>query len=214
MIVFSPLFDEERFPSWKYQRGGVIHYSVIQPKDQWTVGYVKGLVSWARVREGLPAAPYYLFGHSAGGQFISRVAAYSLADGNRLVVANPSTYVLPSLAEAAAYGFGCAPSSNGPQCLYSSTEVTQQLKAYLALPMTIYLGEDDTGDENLSESAAAMRQGATRLERGEFTFELAQAVATANGWPLNWRLLILPGVGHSASDMLRSDQAEQAFGLK
>ena len=59
MIVFSPLFDKERFPSWKYQRGGVIHYNVIQPKDQWTVGYVKGLVGWARAREGLPTGSIY-----------------------------------------------------------------------------------------------------------------------------------------------------------
>ena len=131
------------------------------------------------------------------------------------MVANPSTYVLPSLAEAVAYGFGCASSSNGPQCLYSSPEAMQQLKAYLALPLTIYLGEDDTGDENLSEGAAAMRQGARNaLKSGAVTFELAQAVAIANGWPLNWRLVILPGVGHSAKKLLQSNQAEQAFGLK
>jgi dienelactone hydrolase len=210
LIIMAPLFDLERFPSWSYQRGGIVHDSTIQARDRWTVWYVKGLVDWARKREGLPTAQYYLFGHSAGGQFVSRVAAFALADAKRTVVANPSTYVLPSLSEAVAYGLGCLSSG----CVYSADQASQELKAYLALPLTIYLGEDDTGDVELNESAAAMRQGATRLERGEFTFELAQAVATANGWPLNWRLLILPGVGHSASDLLKSDQAAQAFGLK
>ncbi|WP_376705394.1 hypothetical protein RQ479_13085 [Mesorhizobium sp. ISC25] len=141
---------------------------------------------------------------------MSRVAAFALSDAKRVVVANPSTYVLPSLAEAAAYGLGCLPSG----CVYTADQASQELKAYLALPLTIYLGEDDTGDVDLNEGAAAMRQGETRLDRGQFTFELAQAVATANGWPLNWRLLILPGVGHSARDLLQSDQTDQAFGLK
>ncbi|MBZ9661142.1 hypothetical protein LB523_19030 [Mesorhizobium sp. ESP-6-4] len=210
LIVLAPLFDLERFPSWSYQRGGIVNNGTIQPRDRWTVWYVKGLVSWARAKEGLPNAQYYLFGHSAGGQFASRVAAFALPDAKRSVVANPSSYVLPSLSEAVAYGLGCVSSG----CVYSPDQANQELKAYLALPLTIYLGEDDTGDAELGESAAAMRQGSTRLERGEFTFELAQAVATANGWPLNWRLVILPGVGHSASDLLKSDQADQAFGFK
>ncbi len=210
LIVMAPLFDLARFPSWSYQRGGIVNSGAIQPRDRWTVWYVKGLVKWARSREGLPNAQYYLFGHSAGGQFTSRVAAFTLADAKRLVVANPSSYVLPSLAEAVAYGLGCVSSG----CVYTPDQATQEMKAYLALPLTVYLGEDDTGDAELNESAAAMRQGATRLERGQYTYDLAQAVATANGWPFNWRLVILPGVGHSASDMLRSDQAATAFGLK
>ncbi|OHV63915.1 hypothetical protein LCM4577_11475 [Mesorhizobium sp. LCM 4577] len=210
MIVMAPLFDQERFPTWSYQLGGIVHDGSIQPRDRWTVWYIKGLVAWARKREGLPTARYYLFGHSAGAQFMSRVAAFALADAKRIVVANPSTYVLPSLSEAVAYGLGCLPSG----CVYTTDQATQELKAYLALPLTIYLGEEDTGETDLGVSAAALRQGATRLERGEFTFELAQAVATANGWPLNWRLLILPGVGHSSIDMLQSDQVDQAFGLK
>lgn len=210
LIVMAPLFDLERFPGWSYQRGGIVNSGTIQPRDRWTVWYVKGLVNWARAREGLPTAQYYLFGHSAGGQFMSRVAAFALSDAKRVVVANPSTYVLPSLAEAAAYGLGCLSSG----CVYTPDQASQELKAYLALPLTIYLGEDDTGDVDLNESAAAMRQGETRLDRGQFTFELAQAVATANGWPFNWRLVILPGVGHSARDLLQSDQAQQVFGLK
>ncbi|RWB14361.1 MAG: hypothetical protein EOQ40_30510 [Mesorhizobium sp.] len=210
LVVMAPLFDLERFPSWSYQRGGIVHDGIIQPRDRWTVWYVKGLVDWARKREGLPNAPYYLFGHSAGAQFTSRVAAFALADARRLVVANPSTYVLPSLAEAVAYGLGCVNSG----CVYTTDQATQELKAYLALPLTIYLGEEDTGDTDLNESEAAMRQGATRLDRGKFTFELAEAVANANNWQLNWRLIILPGVGHSARDMLLSDQAGNAFDLK
>ncbi|WP_155924134.1 hypothetical protein [Mesorhizobium sp. L2C066B000] len=210
LIVYAPLFDLDRFPNWKYQRAGIVNNGVIQPRAQWTVWYVNGLVSWARARESLPAAPYYLFGHSAGGQFMSRDAAFGLPAGKRLVVANPSTYVLPSLAEAAPYGLGCLSSG----CIYSADQASQQLKAYLALPLTIYLGEDDVGDENLADSSAATRQGATRLERGQFAFDLGQSVAIANGWPINWRLVILPGVGHSAKDLLQSDQAEEAFGLK
>ena len=49
----------------------------VAPRDEWTVDMVPELVSWARRREGRLDAPYYLFGHSAGGQFLSRVAAFA-----------------------------------------------------------------------------------------------------------------------------------------
>ena len=32
MIVMAPLFDLERFPSWSYQRGGIVHDNAIQPR--------------------------------------------------------------------------------------------------------------------------------------------------------------------------------------
>lgn len=203
MIVFAPLLDKENFPIWRYQLGGIVRDGKVMPREEWAVWVVADLVTWARLEERRFNAPYYLFGHSAGGQFLSRVAAFSLPkDATRIVIANPSTYVLPSTEEPAPYGLGG---------VFSSEEAESQLKAYLQLPITIYLGEEDTGDENLSQSKAANRQGGTRLERGERAFEMASSTAKAKGWDFRWRLVKAQNVGHSAGKMLRADEALKAF---
>jgi pimeloyl-ACP methyl ester carboxylesterase len=206
LVVFAPLFDKDRFPSWRYQRGGIVYDQRLLPQEQWTTSLVGDLIAWARQTENLPNAPYYLFGHSAGAQFLSRVAAFQPPpDVSRIVIANPSTYVLPSTKEPVPYGLGE---------MYSPAEGEKRLKAYLELPLTIYLGEDDTGDEDLAQTATAMRQGENRLERGELTFEAAKSLAQEKGWNFRWRLVTAPGVGHTARGMLGTDNLTEVFDLK
>jgi hypothetical protein len=144
-----------------------------------------------------------LFGHSAGAQFLSRVAAFGLPkDAKRIVIANPSTYVLPSIEE---------PSPFGSRGVFNEVEGEKQLRAYLELPITIYLGENDTGDKNLVQTRSAMRQGHDRLERGHFAFDMAKSVAQAKGWNFGWRMVTVDGVGHSSQRMLRADEATEAL---
>jgi pimeloyl-ACP methyl ester carboxylesterase len=206
MVVFSPLFDKQQFPVWRYQMGGIVKDRKPLPREQWAVWMVADLVTWARLEEGRPNAPYYLFGHSAGAQFLSRVAAFSPPlDAKRIVIANPSTYVLPSTKEAAPYGLGE---------VFDLAEGEKQLKTYLELPITIYLGEDDFGDAHLSQNSAAMRQGDNRFERGQFAFESAKSIAQAKGWTFGWRMITASDIGHSARGMLRADEVFEAFGVR
>jgi dienelactone hydrolase len=201
-VVFAPHFDRDRFPNWSYHRGGVAVDGEVMPAEDWTTNFVPALADWVRAREGQPGAPVYLFGHSAGGQFLSRVAAYAELDGvGRIVIANPSTYVLPSEEEAAPYGFGALALEE------------ERIRQYLEAPVTIYLGSDDTGDEELTGGAAAERQGENRLERGEFVFEMARALAEARGWRFGWRLVYAEGVDHSARGMLNADEILKALGF-
>lgn len=205
LAVFSPIFPESSYDSDEYQRGGIVDDSDrVLPEDQWTTRLEEPMIDWARSQVG-GDANVYLFGHSAGGQYLSRVAAYERPEGvDRFVVANPSTWVLPSLTEDAPYGF---------DGLGTDAEERQALKEYLALPMTIYLGgeDDNPNDSDLATGAAAMRQGSTRLERGINTFEMGQEVAEDNGWDFNWSLVIADGVGHSGSSMLRAPEMIEAL---
>jgi len=202
LIVFAPLFDEERFPNRDYHRGGVSEDGELKPREEWTTGMVADLIRWAEVFEGRQGQDVYLFGHSAGGQFLSRVAAYDLPEGvDRVVIANPSTYVLPTADEEVPYGFSGFPDA----------EVPELTREYLAAPVTIFLGEEDTGDEDLARSDEAERQGVNRLDRGERTFALARQVAEENGWPFNWRLVHAEDVGHSGRGMLQSDYMIEAL---
>lgn len=205
LVVFAPLFDAERFPNWRYELAGVVRDGDMQVRSQWTAPLVQGLIDQARKLVGNPQARVYLFGHSGGGQFLSRLSAYSPLPGiERFVIANPSVYVTPSLTEAAPYGFGG---------VVSGADAQARLKDYLALPITIYLGQDDTGSRSLVVNPAANRQGRNRLERGRNQYAAARNLARARSWPFAWTLVEAPGVGHSGIGMLRAPPLYSALGL-
>ena len=180
LFVAAPFFDERGFPTWRYQRGGVVDHGAFQPERTWTAGLVARMVKAVQDQAGTNGLPFYLAGHSAGAQFLSRVAAYTQSGAVRILTANPSTYVLPSTTDDAPYGFGGL--KNGDVLL----------RAYLGRPITFPLGEEDTGSKNLADNEAAMQQGGTRLERGRRTFAAAQAAARDHGWTFRWLLVEVP----------------------
>jgi hypothetical protein len=200
-LVVAPLFDKERFPSWRYQMGGVVYKRAVQNPREWTGNLILSLVQWARAQEQR-GMQYALVGHSAGAQFLDRVAAFVPTESTRIVIANPSTWVFPTLQVPAPFGLGG---------VYSDALAQEQLRRYLKQPITVFLGQADTGDEELSETPGAMAQGRTRYERGLNVFRQARTLSASRGWPLNWRLVEVPGVGHSAGKMFSSQQMLSAL---
>jgi hypothetical protein len=198
-VVVSPEFDSVRFPNRTYQRGDVMQHGAPIRLGTRTVDMVAPLIVWAREAAGQSNLPYALIGHSAGGQFLGRVAAYTAPDAVHIVIANPSTWVLPSTTEAAPYGFGKLP------------DAERALRTYLALPITVLLGDRDTGSHDLSTEPEALAQGANRLMRGRNSFAMAETVAREHGWTFGWHKAEVPGVGHSATKMFKSSQAFEAF---
>jgi hypothetical protein len=198
-IVVSPEFDAARFSTDLYQRGGVVQDGSFVPPGRRTVDLIAPLVEWARTESGHARLPHALVGHSAGGQFLSRVAAFAPTDATHYVIANPSTWVLPSTQDAVPFGFGSTPAPE------------KSLRAYLELPITALLGMDDIGTHNLASEPEALAQGVNRLERGRNTFAKAQAMAAAHGWRFGWTLAEISGVGHNAAAIFDSRQAFAAL---
>jgi len=201
-VVVAPLFDKQRFPRDLYQYGGIVPKDGTVRAEHRTVDLVAPLVAWTRAALASPQLPYVLLGHSAGAQFADRVAAFTPTDAARIVLANPSTWVMPSTTDAAPFGFGG---------IGSRQEAEQALQAYLGRPVTILLGQADTGTHNLAMSAEAMAQGPYRLARGRNAFKAARGVAVQRGWRFNWTLAEVPGVGHNASAMFASPEAADAL---
>jgi hypothetical protein len=198
-VVVAPKFAQPRFTAPLYQRGGIAPDGYFVPPGWRTVDLVAPLVAWAQRACGQPGLRYSLIGHSAGGQFLSRAAAFAPAIGARYVIANPSTWVLPSTADVVPYGFAGAP------------DAEQTLRNYLSLPITVLLGMDDTGTDNLSSEPEAVAQGVNRLERGRNTFAKAKAASAALGGRFGWKLAEVPGVGHDSARMFASKQAYEAL---
>ena len=111
---------------------------------------------------------------------------------------------MPSLDEPAPYGFGG---------VFDPATGEAMIHRYLQLPVTIYLGTEDTGDEDLLENEAALRQGGEPVQRGETVFDAARSAAEVDRIGFCLKLVVVPGVGHSAESMLGSDLALEALGL-
>ena len=201
LLVVAPLFDKRAFPLWRYQRGGVVRDGVVQKPGDWTGRLALALVDWVRRQEGKTLA-YSLLAHSAGAQFLDRLAAFVPTEAKRIVVANPGSYVFPSLEIAAPYGLGR---------VYAGADGDAELKRYLAQPLTIYLGEGDTREDDRDDSPDALAQGASRHQRGVNAFNAGKVLAQVRDWPFNWRLVELPGVGHNAKKMFAAPQASAAL---
>jgi poly(3-hydroxybutyrate) depolymerase len=206
LLVAAPKFDAERFPSWRYQRGGLLREDgAVVPAAQWTYAAIPELAQALRLATGLPRLKHWVIGHSAGGQFVVRMSAFQDTGAERLVAANPGTVLWPVRELPFGYGFGKLPEALADDA---------RLRAYLAAPLTLYLGTaDDQPDEYFDASATAMLQGSGRHQRGVGLFYTARAVATLRGWPFGWRLVEAPGVGHDHERMFDHERvAEALFG--
>jgi hypothetical protein len=201
LLVVVPVFDKRTFPTWRYQRGGIVKDMAVQDPRDWTGRAVLDLIAWARREEDRPLA-YSLLGHSAGGQFLDRLTAFVPTDARRIVVANSGSYVFPSLEIDAPFGFGQ---------VYSETDGEAALRRYLQQPLTIYLGQGDSRDDARNDYPEALAQGASRYQRGVNVFNAARTLAQRRAWPFNWRLVELPGVGHNARKMFSAPQAAEAL---
>ena len=195
-FVVAPQLEETRFPhNDMYEYGGLTR----SPGHR-TIDLVPPLAAWARAAVSAPRLPFVLLGHSSGGQFVSRAAAFSSTGAAGIVVANPSTWVLPSTTIASPFGLG-----------RTEAATDDGLRAYLAQPITVLAGTNDTNGMELAVTPPAMAQGANRYARALRTFHMAEDVARSHGWPFGWTLGEVQGVGHSASRMYSSDQAVAAI---
>lgn len=207
-LVVAPFFDKERFPLSRYQRGGIVDDAGrARPPEQWTYAAVPRLVAYVREREARPDLPYYLLGHSAGGQFLVRLAAFLPGEASRIVAANAGSHLFPTRERDFGYGFGGLPPELGGDDV---------LRRYLAAPLTLYQGTGDVlVSPSLDVSEPALRQGPHRLARGRAVFDFAAELARARGWAFNWRKVETPGIAHEAAFMFAAQEAEDAlFGKK
>ena len=207
-MVVAPLLDEARFPEEWYQRGGIVDAEGrARPQEEWMFQVVPAIVADVRAREAKTALPYYLIGHSAGAQFLVRLAAYLPGDARRIVSGNSGSLLFPNREHTFGYGLDGLPPELSDDAM---------LRRYLAAPLTLYLGTGDTTPRRrFDASPAGMKQGAHRLARNRACFEAAQKLAAARGWKFNWRKVETGGIEHDAAAMFAAEEvADALFGPK
>jgi hypothetical protein len=144
---------------------------------------------------------YYLFGHSAGAQFVHRLVTF-LPDARVLgaVAANAGWYTLPVVDDG--------PAAAMPYGLRGSPRERADLRRLFGKPLTVLVGARDTAtpraDRLLRDTPEAMAQGETRLARGQYYYTTARTAAEERRAPFNWRLAVVPRAGHEVTETVAS----------
>jgi hypothetical protein len=112
------------------------------------------------------------------------------------VAGNPGWYLLPE------YRKDKTPFTY-PYSLVGSKSGDAQVRQALGKRLIVMVGEKDSDpdDEQLNKSEAAMKQGATRLERGENFIKAANALAAELGVKLAWEYIEVPDTAHDSTGM-------------
>ena len=204
VLILVPEFDKFDFPgSVSYHSGGM--YDVVSGEDkppyQWTFSIINRIFEQTKKLTNATQETFFIYGHSAGAQFVHRYLTFTGASKvQRAVAANAGWYTLPVLEDEFPYG------------LKGSPATIADLAPLFSQHLIILLGENDTKQtRSLRQTFEAMEQGAHRLERGKHYYHTGKRVATALKLPFNWRIQTITGVGHSNRGMV-SIAAKILFG--
>ena len=190
-LVVAPEFTRELWPKAAAYNLGLVGRET--EREKWTFSVIEHLFDEMRVDQ----ANYVLFGHSAGGQFAHRMALFRPdSRASVIVAANPGWYTMPEWRKEKA-------TDPFPYSLVGSPAGESELRTALGRRLVLLIGEkdDDPDDENLFNSEAAKREGASRLDRGENFFKMATTAANDLGVKLAWELVEVPDVAHNGETM-------------
>ena len=188
-LLLAPEFDQSGFPSPRAYEVGAMRTpdrKSFMPREQWSFTAVDRVFDAGSARFGATRETYWLYGHSAGGQFVSRLPLYCPEmRASHIVAANAGAY---SATDEARFPYGLG-------ALHPEADV----KAFLARKMTILLGQKDRNRtaKVLLRSPEAMLQGPHRLARGRYFYQTGRRSAENLSFDFNWRIVEASDAGHS-----------------
>ena len=194
-LLLTPEFAEQYYPKDEYQFGNVRQSNT----EKWTFSAIEHLFDHIKASEALTAPSYYIYGHSAGAQFVHRYMLFMPNPRVALAIsANAGSYTLPIYPTWTQPAF--------PWSLDKTIVNEERLKSVFARNLLVLLGEDDIdpNHKHLPRSREAKAQGANRMERGKNFFNIAKDSAARLGTAFNWSLQTVPGVAHSDTGMSKA----------
>lgn len=193
LLIAAPHFDTDRFPTRLFQQGGVRDEA---DPARWVYGSIERFFDRLLASGRVAGTGYVLFGHSAGAQFVHRMALLvPTARFSTAISANAGYYTLPLRAEASGFAY--------PYSLVGTPATDASLAAAFAKPLLLMLGEkdDDSAHPQLNHSRGAEAQGPNRLARGRHFMAVAATEAARLKVDSPWREIVVPGVGHESRRM-------------
>ncbi|MEJ2446094.1 MAG: hypothetical protein P8Y42_22030 [Exilibacterium sp.] len=220
VLVVSPSYSEEAYDYAAYHLAGIV--TGIEFKN-YTVSKVNGRINKYHVADkdvitGEVTPPnawlfrdfddifnqvvhlansnrqnYDVFGHSAGGQILHRMAIfYTESKADRIIASNSGSYTLPSFESE--YPFG----------VKGTTLQKKSFTKVFSQNLTVLVGEQDNDTEKrgtMLHTSSLDRQGLGRLSRGKTFYNESRRSANEFGSELEWGFCMVEGVGHDHRKM-------------
>lgn len=192
-LLIAPEFSGSAFNPRSYNRGNMFDENGFQnKKSEWSFSVIPEIFNRLIIDNKLNNSQYYLYGHSAGSQFVHRLITFANDSRIKMVIAaNAGWYTMPTFDIDYPYGL-------------NNTDLTKtELKNLLSIKLIILLGTNDT-DKNhrsLERTSGAMEQGEHRLDRGKSYFRYGENAANRDAYDFNWELIEVPDVGHNNQGM-------------
>ncbi len=192
-LVLTPLFSQSLYPGVNgYNQGNVMinkDSTSRNDRDVWAFTTLDRL--WADFktrRDQTRRDKYFLYGHSAGCQFVHRMMMFNPgADVDMAVCTSAGWYTMPDYDIRWPYGL-------------EGTGISESdMKAFLTSNFVLGVGENDTdpGHYWLRRTPEAMVQGTQRRQRANQFHEKSKVLAEKLGVELFQPFLIIPGAGHN-----------------
>ena len=195
LLVLSPEYNEENYPGfWSYNLAGMIDNVNIENKSfdintnpsEWIFNDFERIFNSVKASMSFEQDQFDMFGHSAGGQILHRLAIFQPPTKvNRILASNSGWYTVPT--DKAEFPYGLMKSSLSEEALDFSSN------------LTIFLGENDNAEEtrgHLRHTSEADIQGLHRLERGIYFFNTAKEISLKHKKPFHWFFEVIPNIGH------------------
>ncbi|WP_224490952.1 alpha/beta hydrolase family protein [Robertkochia flava] len=196
LLIVAPEFENNfsNITTNDYQEGNLFtFFGTNNPKHEWAFSVVENIFDHIKSVNEITNSHYYIFGHSAGAQFVHRMIM--LMPESRIttaIAANAGLYTLPD--ENLKYPYGL-----------KNTEVSQKHKLQNAYDkkLIILLGalDNDPALGTFRTTELAMQQGAHRLERGTNYYQRNKTLAGQNEWPFKWEIDTINNIGHDYRKM-------------
>lgn len=203
-LLVVPTFSKADFPESENYNFGNVFTKDGQRRvaSQWGYTAIERIFDHVKAAARVTAPTYYIYGHSAGAQFVHRMPFFLPgARVAKLVPANAGAYMLPDFEVPFPYGLkGSGISEAG-------------VKGALQKPVVVLLGDadNDPNHKSIPKAPEAQKQGLHRFARGLNYFKLASEQSVRLGVPFGWKIATAPGVSHSNTNMA-AFAAEQLFG--
>lgn len=182
--ILVPHFAEEHFPGDSYAMGG----DEMGAEGQRPIDALSLVFQQAKLRSGLMANEFGLFGHSAGAQLAHRYLMFSSNPQVRAaVVSAAGWYTMPD------------PGCQWPYGLAGTGVKITDLDPIWQKKVLLLVGDDDVGRQDLRWTGEAVAQGLTRIERSRTYYDRARHVAALRGVPIDWRMETVSNCGHESS---------------
>ncbi|UCG32955.1 MAG: alpha/beta hydrolase [Phycisphaerales bacterium] len=199
IILVAPAFDQENFGGRRGPGGG---YRGLFGREIGADAFVNEIVDQYRALSSEYDGRFYLYGHSAGGQFVSRYVVRHPQRVIAAVISAAGTYAFPN--PEVAWTNGMKPLVRSMRWPGSDETkhilITPDPKGWVqaaTLPITVVVGAEDT--ELLPGIEG--QDGRTRIQRARRWVRAMNRLASEHECRGRVRLSLVEGVGHNSADL-------------